>query len=82
MCWRPQKRDAKKDCAAQCIRALGLRVSGDKLIAGSDTNDEDLPRCPKWKKEKLIQAVQKLNQTPAAERAAKESYHKYEHLAT
>lgn len=28
----PQKSEAKADCAAQCIRALGLKVAGNKLV--------------------------------------------------
>ena len=28
----PQKSEAKADCAAQCIRALGLKVTGGKLV--------------------------------------------------
>ena len=28
----PQKSESKADCAAQCIRALGLKVAGNKLV--------------------------------------------------
>ena len=43
----PQKSESKADCAAQCIRALGLKVAGNKLVdddswVTADTRSESL----------------------------------------
>lgn len=82
----PQKSEAKTDLAAQCISALGLKVSGQTLVCAAGavpaqppaaTRAADAPTIPTWQKRQLLEIVSRLNKEDKVQVAAQQGYEKW-----